>query len=62
MEKKNLRVLPHKYYWFAVLFLTLLSVSSFLTFEYGWILFIFSVLLYLLGRGKQERNDGLTVQ
>lgn len=61
MKKKNQKVLPHKYYWAAVLFLLGLSFTSFLTFEYGAILFIFPVLLYLLGRGKQERNEGLTI-
>lgn len=61
MKNVNRKVLPHKYYWAAVIFLSLLSVTSFLTFRYGWILFIFPVLLYLLGRGKQETSEGLTI-
>jgi len=59
--EKNRKVLPNKYYWVAVLFLLALSFTSALTFEYGWILLVFPLLLYLLGRGKQEQSEGLSI-
>lgn len=56
---RNTKVLPNKYYWIGITALTVWAVVSTVLIENAFVLFVFPVLLYLLGRGKQVREEGL---
>jgi len=57
------RILPNKYYWFGIGFITVLS--SFFVYLRGWeglVLMMFAVYLFLEGMGKQEKYGPDQVQ
>jgi len=59
MAYDNQKVLPSKFHWAAVAGLFLFATVSFLTFQGGWILYIFPLLAFMFGRGHQMENEGL---
>lgn len=58
-ESTNQKVLPSKWHWVFIFLLTALATFSTISLPGGWILFLFPILLFFFGRGRQQGNEGL---
>jgi len=62
MSYRHSKVMPNNIHWAGIVFTFLLATVSFLTLSGGWVLYIFPLLIYFFGRGKQEQKaEGLAM-
>jgi hypothetical protein len=54
----NQKVLPTKTHWLAIIGLSILAAFSTISVRGGWVLFIFPLILYFFGRGRQKEDEG----
>lgn len=59
MTHRHSKVLPTKWHTRIILVLSVFAAFTAWAMPYGWVMFIWPVLIYLDGRGYMEKREGL---